>query len=157
MAYWLMKSEPDSFSIDDLEQRPRQIEPWDGVRNYQVRNMMRDDMRPGDPVFFYHSSCPEPGIYGLAEIASQAYPDPTQFDPDHHHHDPGSKREDPRWLLVDVKFVRKLERPVLLKTLQSQADKLKGLRVIERGNRLSVVPVSAAHWKTILKLAALDG
>lgn len=156
MAHWLMKSEPDSFSIDDLERRPRQIEPWDGVRNYQVRNMMRDDMRPGDAVFFYHSSCPEPGIYGLAEIASQAYPDPTQFDPDHHHYDPGSKPEEPRWLLVDVKFVRKLDRPVLLKTLQAQAAKLKGLRVIERGNRLSVMPVSAAHWKAILKLAAAD-
>jgi predicted RNA-binding protein with PUA-like domain len=152
MAYWLMKSEPDSFSIDDLEKRPKQTEAWDGVRNYQVRNMFRDDMKPGDQAFFYHSSCDEPGIYGIAEITSRAYPDPTQFDPKHHHYDPGSKREEPRWLLVDVKFVKKLKKPILLTQLQANAAKLKGLRVIERGNRLSVVPVSEAHWKTILKL-----
>lgn len=153
MAYWLMKSEPDSFSIDDLARRPRQIEPWDGVRNYQVRNMMRDQMHPGDLAFFYHSSCEEPGVYGMMEIASQAYPDPTQFDSAHHHYDPGSKPEEPRWLLVEVRFVRKLERPVLLKTLHEHAAKLKGLRILERGNRLSVVPVSAPHWKAILKLS----
>ncbi|HKY90950.1 MAG TPA: EVE domain-containing protein [Nevskiaceae bacterium] len=154
MAYWLMKSEPDSFSIDDLEKRPKQTEAWDGVRNYQVRNMFRDDMKPGDQAFFYHSSCDEPGIYGIMEIASRAYPDPTQFDAKHHHYDPGSKREEPRWLLVDVKFVKKLKKPILLTQLQANASRLKGLRVIERGNRLSVVPVSDAHWKAILKLGA---
>ena len=154
MAHWLMKSEPDSFSIDDLEKRPKQTEAWDGVRNYQVRNMFRDDMKPGDQAFFYHSSCDEPGIYGIAEIVSRAYPDPTQFDPKHHHYDAGSKREDPRWLLVDVKFVKKLKKPILLTQLQANASKLKGLRVIERGNRLSVVPVSDAHWKAILKLGS---
>jgi predicted RNA-binding protein with PUA-like domain len=152
MAYWLMKSEPDSFSIDDLSKRPKQTEAWDGVRNYQVRNMFRDDMKPGDQAFFYHSSCDEPGIYGIMEIATSAYPDPTQFDPKHHHYDPGSKREEPRWLLVDVKFVKKLKKPILLTQLQANASKLKGLRVIERGNRLSVVPISDAHWKAILKL-----
>lgn len=153
MNRWLMKSEPDSFSIDDLARRPQQTEPWDGVRNYQVRNMMRDQMQPGDAVFFYHSSCPEPGIYGVAEITSSAYPDPTQFDPEHHHYDAGSKREDPRWLLVDVRFVRKLKHPVLLADLRAREAKFAGLRILERGSRLSVVPVSAAHWKAILKLS----
>lgn len=153
MAYWLMKSEPDCFSIDDLAKRPKQTEAWDGVRNYQVRNMFRDAMRVGDLAFFYHSSCPEPGIYGVMEIASNAYPDPTQFDPQHDHYDAGAKREEPRWLLVDVKFRKKLERPVLLETLRENEAKLKGLRVLERGTRLSVTPVTAPHWKTILKLA----
>lgn len=153
MAYWLMKSEPDCFSIDDLSKRPNQTESWDGVRNYQVRNMFRDDMKTGDLAFFYHSSCPEPGIYGLMEIVSNAYPDPTQFDPKHEHYDKGAKREEPRWLLVDVKFVSKLKRPVLLDELRANEAKLKGLRVLERGTRLSVTPVTAPHWKTILKLA----
>lgn len=153
MAYWLMKSEPDCFSIDDLAKRPNQTESWDGVRNYQVRNMMRDDMKTGDLAFFYHSSCPEPGIYGLMEIVSNAYPDPTQFDPKHEHYDKAAKREEPRWLLVDVKFQRKLKRPVLLDELRANEDKLKGLRVLERGTRLSVTPVTAPHWKAILKLA----
>lgn len=153
MAYWLMKSEPDCFSIDDLAKRPNQTESWDGVRNYQVRNMMRDDMKTGDLAFFYHSSCPEPGIYGLMEIVSNAYPDPTQFDPKHEHYDKAAKRDEPRWLLVDVKFLRKLRRPVLLDELRANEDKLKGLRVLERGTRLSVTPVTAPHWKAILKLA----
>lgn len=155
MKYWLMKSEPDSFSIDHLERRPNQTEAWDGVRNYQVRNMFRDDMSVGDLAFFYHSSCPEPGVYGVIRVASAAYPDPTQFDPKHHHYDPGSKREEPRWLLVDVKFEYKLKRPVLLDELRTHAEgKLKGLRLIERGTRLSVMPVRAEHWKFILKLGS---
>lgn len=153
MAYWLMKSEPDCFSIDDLSKRPSQTESWDGVRNYQVRNMFRDDMKTGDLAFFYHSSCPDPGIYGVMEIVSNAYPDPTQFDPKHEHYDKTAKREEPRWLLVDVKFQRKLKRPVLLDELRANEAKLKGLRVLERGTRLSVTPVTAPHWKTILKLA----
>lgn len=153
MAYWLMKSEPDCFSIDDLAARPKQTESWDGVRNYQVRNMMRDDMQAGDLAFFYHSSCPEPGIVGVMEILCRGYPDPTQFDARHEHYDPKSKREEPRWLLVDVKFLRKFKQPVLLDTLRAHEDQLKGLRVLERGTRLSVTPVTATHWKTILKLA----
>lgn len=153
MAYWLMKSEPDCFSIDDLAQRPNQTEAWDGVRNYQVRNMMRDDMRPGDLAFFYHSSCPRPGIVGAMEIVSAAYPDPTQFDPGNEHYDPAARREEPRWLLVDVKFRRKFKRPVLLDDLRANEPQLKGLRVLERGSRLSVVPVSAPHWKAIFRLA----
>lgn len=153
MAYWLMKSEPDCFSIDDLAARPKQTEAWDGVRNFQVRNMMRDDMRPGDLALFYHSSCPQPGIYGVMEIVTLAYPDPTQFDPGHEHYDATAKRAEPRWLLVEVKFRRKFKRPVLLDELRNQGEKLKGLRILDRGNRLSVVPVSAPHWKTIFKLA----
>ena len=152
MAYWLMKSEPDSFSIDDLEKRPRQTEAWDGVRNYQVRNMFRDDMKIGDEVFFYHSSCAVPGIYGLATIASTAYPDPTQFDPKHHHYDAGSKRDEPRWLLVDVKFKRKLKSPITLARLREHEKKLKNFRLLAPGNRLSVVPVAAEHRKYILGL-----
>jgi len=153
MAYWLMKSEPDCFSIDDLRGRPKQTERWDGVRNYQVRNMMRDQMRKGDLAFFYHSSCEEPGIYGVMEIASNAYPDPTQFDPKADHYDPKSSPEEPRWLLVDVRFQYKLDRPVLLSTLRSHEQELLGLGVLAKGSRLSVVPVREDHWNTILKLA----
>ena len=154
MAYWLMKSEPDCFSIDDLAKRPKQIAPWDGVRNYQVRNMFRDQMKAGDLAFFYHSSCDEPGIYGVMEIVSNAYPDPTQFDPKADHYDAGSKPEEPRWLLVDVKFQKKLKRPILLAELRSHEKKFTGLRILEKGSRLSVTPISAAHWGAILKLEA---
>ncbi len=154
MAYWLMKSEPDCFSIDDLAQRPNQIEGWDGVRNYQVRNMFRDQMKEGDQAFFYHSSCAEPGIVGIMTIASAAYPDPTQFDPQADHYDPKSTREDPRWLQVDVRFARKLERPVTLAMLRAHEAQLKGLVVLAPGTRLSVTPVRAEHWTYILNLAA---
>lgn len=157
MSFWLLKSEPDVFSFDDLKSRPKKTEPWNGVRNYQVRNMMRDQMRAGDQAFFYHSSCPAPGIYGLMEIVSEAYPDPTQFDSKHEHYDPGARREEPRWLLVDVKFKRKFARPVLLEALREQAERFKGLRILERGTRLSITPMSDAHWKAILKLAGETG
>lgn len=153
MAYWLMKSEPDCFSIDDLAKRPQQTAPWDGVRNYQVRNMFRDQMKKGDLAFFYHSSCAEPGIYGVMEIASNAYPDPTQFDPKADHYDAASRREDPRWLLVDVKFQRKLRHPLLLSELRTQGEKFAGLRILEKGSRLSVTPVHREHWNALLKLA----
>lgn len=152
MAYWLMKSEPDCFSIDDLAKKPNQTAPWDGVRNYQVRNMFRDQMKAGDSAFFYHSSCDEPGIYGVMEIVSNAYPDPTQFDPKADHYDAASKQEEPRWLLVDVKFQRKLKRPILLNQLRAQEKKFVGLKILEKGSRLSVTPVSKAHWEAILKL-----
>jgi predicted RNA-binding protein with PUA-like domain len=154
MAYWLMKSEPDCFSIDDLAARPQQTERWDGVRNYQVRNLFRDQFRVGDQAFFYHSSCAEPGIVGLMRISSEAYPDPTQFDPKADHFDPKSTRENPRWLLVDVTFEEKLAKPVTLATLRANEAKLKGLAVLQPGSRLSVTPVSEAHWNTILRLAA---
>jgi predicted RNA-binding protein with PUA-like domain len=151
MAYWLMKSEPDTFSIDDLARRPRQIEPWDGVRNYQARNFMRQ-MKVGDQAFFYHSSCEVPGVAGLMKVAAAAYPDPTQFDPGHDHYDPASKPEEPRWSLVDMKFERKLERIITLTELREHEKKLQGLRLLERGSRLSVIPVKPEHWAYILKL-----
>jgi predicted RNA-binding protein with PUA-like domain len=149
MNYWLMKSEPDAFSIDDLKRKKH--EAWDGVRNYQARNFMRDGMRVGDGVFFYHSNCAEPGIAGLAEVASDAYPDPSQFDPKSKYFDPGSSRDNPRWMLVDVKFVKKLKRVITLDELKTQ-PKLEGMTLLRKGNRLSVMPVDAAEWKYILGL-----
>jgi predicted RNA-binding protein with PUA-like domain len=149
IKHWLMKSEPDTFSIDDLQ--ARDSEPWDGVRNYQARNFMRDGMRVGDGVFFYHSNCAEPGIVGLAEVASEAYPDPSQFDPKSDYFDPGASRDNPRWVLVDVAFVRKLKRTITLKELQALPS-LAEMALVRKGNRLSVMPVTAAEWKTILDL-----
>ncbi len=149
MNYWLMKSEPEAFSIDDLKRNKQ--EPWDGVRNYQARNFMRDGMRPGDKVFFYHSNCAVPGIVGLAEVATDAYPDPTQFDPKSRYFDPASSRDQPRWMLVDVKFVRKLKRTISLDELKDH-HALAGMPLLRKGNRLSVMPVEAAHWKYILGL-----
>jgi predicted RNA-binding protein with PUA-like domain len=149
MRYWLMKSEPDAYSIDDLERDGRDM--WDGIRNYQARNMMRDDMRVGDEAFFYHSSCKEPGIVGIMKVASEPYPDPTQFDPESKYFDPKSTPEDPRWILVDVAFVRKLSRPVTLAELKAQ-DGLDGMVLLRRGNRLSIMPVEQRHWDLILGL-----
>ncbi len=149
MNHWLMKSEPEAFSIDDLERK--QQEPWDGVRNYQARNFMRDDMHPGDQVFFYHSNCTVPGIVGLAEVATDAYPDPTQFDPKSRYFDPASSRDKPRWMLVDVKFVKKFKRTISLDELKGH-DALAGMPLLRKGNRLSVMPVEPAHWKYILAL-----
>ena len=149
IKHWLMKSEPDTFSIDDLQARGS--EPWDGVRNYQARNFMRDGMRVGDGVFFYHSNCAEPGIVGLAEVASEAYPDPSQFNPKSDYFDPGASRDNPRWALVDVAFVRKLKRTITLKELQALPS-LAEMALVRKGNRLSVMPVTAAEWKTILGL-----
>ncbi len=148
-AHWLMKSEPDAFSIDDLKRRKR--EPWDGVRNYQARNFMRDGMQVGDRVFFYHSNCAEPGIVGIAAVATAAYPDPSQFDPDSKYYDPSSSQDAPRWMLVDVKFVRKLKRTITLKELQGQPA-LVDMPLLRKGNRLSVMPVSADDWDFILAL-----
>ena len=149
MNYWLMKTEPDTFSIDDLKRNKR--EAWDGVRNYQARNFMRDDMRVGDGVFFYHSNCAEPGIAGLAEVATDAYPDPSQFDPKSQYFDPGSSRDNPRWMLVDVTFVKKLKRVITLDELKNHKA-LTDMRLLRKGNRLSVMPVEAADWKYILGL-----
>lgn len=152
-AYWLMKSEPEAFSIDDLKRKRR--EAWDGVRNYQARNFMRDDMRPGDHVFFYHSNCAQPGIVGIAEVATDAYPDPTQFDPGSPYFDSASTRGNPRWMLVDVKFVRKLKRTIGLDELKQHAA-LADMALLRKGNRLSVMPVEPAHWQYILGLATHD-
>ncbi|MCL6713641.1 EVE domain-containing protein [Pseudomonas sp. R2.Fl] len=149
--YWLMKSEPDAFSIDDLKKVG--VEPWNGVRNYQARNFMRDGMQVGDGVLFYHSNCPVPGIVGVAKVASAAYPDPTQFDRKSDYYDPKSKPEEPRWVLVDVAFERKLKRTIPLDEIKQQADALgDGFALIARGNRLSVLPVTAAQWKHLLSM-----
>jgi predicted RNA-binding protein with PUA-like domain len=146
-----MKSEPDEFSIDDLEKAPRQTTPWFGVRNYQARNFMRDGMKPGDGVLFYHSSCAEPGVVGIAEVASDAYPDPTQFERKSDYYDEKSTREQPRWMLVDVAFKRKLKRTISLNELKEQ-PRLDGFALLQRGNRLSVLPVTKAQWDAILAL-----
>ena len=146
---WLMKSEPQEFSIDTLKKVG--VEPWSGVRNYQARNFMRDGMQVGDGVLFYHSNCDEPGVVGIAEVASEAYPDPTQFDARSDYHDPKSTREDPRWLLVDVRFRRKLARTITLAELKASAQ-LADFALIQRGNRLSVLPVTPAQWDFILSL-----
>jgi predicted RNA-binding protein with PUA-like domain len=148
--YWLMKTEPEDFSIDDLQRVD--VEPWTGVRNYQARNFMRS-MRVGDGVFLYHSSTAIPGIYGVAEVASAAYPDPTQFNRKSKYFDEKSTQDDPRWSLVDVRFVRKLKRPVTLEAIRGHADVLgEDFALIRRGTRLSVLPVSAAQWKALLAL-----
>lgn len=149
-GYWLMKSEPNEFSIDELERRG--IEPWTGVRNYQARNFMRDAMRVGDRILFYHSSCAEPGVVGLARVASPPRPDPTQFDPESRYFDPRSKPEAPRWILVDVAFERRLRKPVALAEIRRHASKLEGLALLNAGNRLSVMPVLPAHFDLIVGL-----
>lgn len=153
MRYWLMKSEPSTFSIDDLAAAPRKTTCWDGVRNYQARNFMRDDMQRGDRAFFYHSSCAEPGITGIVEVVKPGYPDHTAFDPKDPHYDPQSDPANPRWYMVDVRLVRKLKRPITLAMLREHEKKsLRGLALLARGNRLSITPVSDEHWEFILSL-----
>jgi predicted RNA-binding protein with PUA-like domain len=153
MQYWLLKSEPETFSIDDLAAATGKSTCWDGVRNYQVRNFMRDTMRAGDQAFFYHSSCAIPGITGVVTITKAGYPDHTQFDARHDHYDPDSKPDAPRWLMVDVKLQRKFKRIVTLDELRQYGGKqLKELLILKRGNRLSVTPVSKQEWQFILGL-----
>ena len=149
MTYWLMKSEPDAYSIDDLEHDGR--EKWDGIRNYQARNMMRDDMKIGEEVFFYHSNCKEPGIVGVARVVSESYPDPTQFDKKSRYYDAKSSADNPRWCLVDVEFVRKLTRNIALTELKAQKT-LADMILTRKGNRLSIMPVAKKHWNKILSL-----
>jgi predicted RNA-binding protein with PUA-like domain len=149
MNYWLMKSEPAEASVDDALAAPRATVPWTGVRNYQARNFMRDAMQVDDGVLFYHSSCAEPGIVGIARVASAPYPDPTQFDPKSPYHDPASKRDAPRWQLVDVQVLRKT-RNLTLPELRADPQ-LQDLLVLKKGNRLSITPVEAKHWKRILQ------
>jgi predicted RNA-binding protein with PUA-like domain len=153
MNHWLLKSEPDSFSIDALKAAPKQTSAWDGVRNFQARNMLRDSMKKGDQAFFYHSSCDVPGIAGIVGIVKDGYPDATAFDPKHHHYDPESKADAPRWYVVDVKLVRKFRRIITLDELrQHAAKKLKDFVLLRRGNRLSVMPVAQKDWEFILTL-----
>ncbi|NCF62194.1 MAG: EVE domain-containing protein [Gammaproteobacteria bacterium] len=152
MPYWLIKSEPDAFSIDDLRNAPGKKDHWDGIRNYQARNFIRDDMKKGDLAFFYHSNCKPPGIVGVCEVVSEAYPDHTAFDPNEKYYDAGSDPENPRWMMVDVKYRRKTKRMISLEEIKQQADKLEGFPLIRRGNRLSIMPVSKEHWDFILSL-----
>ena len=155
MNYWLFKSEPDAFSIDDLAAAPKQTSAWDGVRNFQARNMLRDSIEKGDEAFFYHSSCAVPGIAGIVSIAKAGYPDVTAFDAKHHHHDPDSDPKSPRWYVVDVKLVRRLPRVITLGELREHAKKeLSGMALLRAGNRLSVMPVTPEHWKFITSLAS---
>lgn len=147
-----MKSEPDAFGIDDLKARPDRTEPWDGVRNYQARNFMRDEMKVGDKIFFYHSNCKTPAIVGIARVASKPYPDRWQFDPDSKYYDPKSDPDDPRWILVDVKYERHLKREISLAELKEHAEGLGDFALTRRGNRLSIMPVSAEQWDYILGL-----
>jgi predicted RNA-binding protein with PUA-like domain len=149
MRYWLMKSEPDEFSIEDLVKAPKQTTPWFGVRNYTARNFMRDEMRVGDGVLFYHSSCPEPGIAGLAKVASASYPDDSQFDKKSPYYEPKATREAPRWMLVDVKLDRKTRLMPLSE--MREYPQLAKMLTLRRGNRLSITPVSEAEWKFIVK------
>ncbi len=151
MHYWLMKSEPDEFGIDDLARRPRRREPWTGVRNYQARNFMRA-MRKGDLAFFYHSSCPVPGVAGVIEVTREAFADPTQFDPASDYYDPSSTLDNPRWSCVEVGLERKLSRIITLTEIKAHSQRLQGLILLRPGSRLSVLPVEKSHWDLILSL-----
>ncbi len=151
MNHWLMKSEPDTFSIDDLKQV--KVEPWDGVRNYQARNMMRDEMHKGDLAFFYHSNCAEPGIVGIMQIVREGYPDPTAFDQESKYYDPKSSPDNPRWYMADVRFKRRLKRTITLRELKNCNDAgLDDLPLLRPGNRLSIMPVTGEQWAFILSL-----
>ena len=153
MNYWLMKSEPSEFSIDDLKNAKGKVDHWDGVRNYQARNFMRDGMKKGDMVFFYHSNCEEPGIVGLMRVHRNAYADHTAFDPGDKHFDPKSDADNPRWMMVDVKYVRKLKRTISLAELKGYTERqLKGFSLLRKGNRLSIMPVNKRQWDFILGL-----
>lgn len=151
MAFWLFKSEPDVFGIDDLAARPGHIEPWDGVRNYQARNYLRDQVRRGDEAFFYHSSCAQPGVAGIVRIVRAAYPDPAALDPASPYFDPKSTPANNRWVAVDVQLVRKLARIIPLADIRSAAS-ARGLALLNRGNRLSIMPVTATQWRGIAAL-----
>jgi predicted RNA-binding protein with PUA-like domain len=153
MRYWLMKTEPSSFNVEDLAAAPCRMTCWDGVRNYQARNMLRDEMRRGDEAFLYYSSTEVPGIAAIMQIVKEGYPDPTAFDRKDHHYDPGSDPKNPRWFMVDVQLKRRLAHLISLEELRAHARKeLKGMVLLRPGNRLSVTPVEAAHWKFILSL-----
>lgn len=154
-THWLIKSEPHVFSFDDLWAAKKRTTMWDGVRNYQARNFMRDSMRVGDPILYYHSSCDEPGVAGLAEVASEPYADPTQFDPGAKYFDAKSDPEDPRWILVDVRAVERLPEPVTLKAIKAER-RLAKMGVVQKGSRLSIQPVTAAQWRVVLELAGVE-
>lgn len=148
MAYWLFKTEPDAFSIDDLASRPNQTEPWDGVRNYQARNFLRDEVAMGDKVFIYHSSCKKVGIAGVAEVVKEGYPDSTQFNPDSRYYDPKSSLDKPRWYRVDVKFVEKFTDVLPLSSIKAMPD-ITDIALVKKGARLSIMPVTASEWQRL--------
>lgn len=152
MKYWLMKSEPEAFSIDDLAKCPNKTDFWDGVRNYQARNMMRDEMQLGDLIFFYHSNCNPPGIAGIAKVAKEAYADATALNPKSKYYDPKASKENPRWFAVEVKLVKKFKALLPLNDLREN-PKLKDMRLLAKGNRLSITPVSKKEWDAILQMA----
>lgn len=152
MRYWLMKSEPGCFSIDDLAALPESTSPWDGVRNYQARNFMRDDMKDGDPVLFYHSNCEEPGVAGLARVRGVSYPDYTAFDPKQMHYDPKSTPDKPIWFMVDVQLVKKFDAVIPLKVIKAD-QRLSGMELVRKGSRLSVQPVGETEFNVILEMA----
>ena len=153
MRYWLMKSEPTAFSVEDLERAKKHTTSWDGVRNYQARNMLRDDMKKGDQVFLYYSSTDVPGIVAIMKVVKEGYPDPTAFDRKHHHYDPDSDPAEPRWFMVDVQLERRLTHVITLEALRKHATKeLKNMVLLRKGNRLSITPVEPAEWKFILAL-----
>lgn len=151
VQYWLMKSEPETFSIEDLQQAPGKITCWEGVRNYQARNFMNSTMRIGDQAFFYHSNCKVPGIVGIVKVASDSYPDHTQFDPESDYYDPKSTPAKPRWFMRDVKFIRKFKNIVPLSDLKAKKS-LEKMQILQRGNRLSITPVDKKDWQTILEM-----
>lgn len=152
MNYWLLKSEPSAFSIADLEVAPEQTTPWEGVRNYQARNFLRDGLRLGDQAFFYHSGGVRPAIVGMVEVTRAGYPDETAFDPDSPYYDPTSTRDQPRWYRVDVQLIRRLRQPITLAELKAHQEALDDFALLRRGNRLSVLPVTAEQWAFILTL-----
>jgi predicted RNA-binding protein with PUA-like domain len=152
MRYWLMKSEPETFGIDDLAKAPKKRTRWDGVRNFQVRNMLRDEMKKGDLALFWHSSCEVPGAYGIVKIVKEGHPDPGALDPEHRYYDPDSDPAEPRWYAVDVELVRRFETPITLATLKANAGRLDDMLVLRRGNRLSITPVTADQWRRVLAL-----
>ena len=153
MHYWLMKTEPGTFGLEHLAAAPRRTTAWDGVRNYQARNMLRDEMQKGDQAFLYHSSTDAPGIVAIMQIVRPGYPDPTAFKRGHHHYDPDSDPKQPRWFMVDVRLQRRLKRIITLEELRAHGTReLQGMALLRRGNRLSITPVSAAHWQYILTL-----
>ncbi|GAC35579.1 EVE domain-containing protein [Paraglaciecola polaris] len=152
MQYWLFKTEPDAFSIDDLATRAKQTEHWDGIRNYQARNFLRDQVKLGDKVFIYHSSCKEVGIAGLAEVVKEAYPDHTQFDPESHYYDPKSTTDNPRWVMVDVKFIEKFPAVLALKKIKTMAE-INEVGLVKKGHRLSIMPVNENEFSALLQAA----
>lgn len=151
MAFWLMKSEPETYSIDDLAKQTKKTDYWDGIRNYQARNFIRDEMKKKDLAFFYHSNCAEPGIVGIVEIVREAYPDDTAFDPDSKYYDPKSTLDSPRWVRVDVRLKEKFSHTISLKAIKDNPA-LAQMRLVQKGNRLSIMPVAPNEWQAILAM-----